>query len=155
MPEHYPTIDDLPVFNWWRIHEEGDCRWLLINKDLPKGRRGRSARTVLSAVFKKMCSEFVKRFGLGNDFMRQLEKQKQIYLLKIERHVTGDKSIETLIKIKQIQLDLMKGSQPSMGFYEIKGILEQHLGFCIDAKRVSVAEFYSYFKIISSRGRQR
>lgn len=109
----------------------------------------------LGAVFKAIYDQFITRFGFSEAFLDQINKRKQIALLKIDRMVSGDKSIRTLINIAEQELKAMSRQTSEAGFYEMKGSLEQQLGFAIDPRRTSVAEFYSYFKLIDKHGRKR
>ncbi|MBU3681639.1 MAG: hypothetical protein FGM16_06845 [Flavobacterium sp.] len=95
---------------------------------------------------------YIERFGLSEDYTKLIEKKKEIAALKVERMVTGQKSLNTFIKIAELELEaLQKGDRKDeIDFYESKAQVEKQLGFVLDPKKITVAEFYSYIKVIKS-----
>lgn len=141
----YRSIDDLPVYNWFKVNTTHDFRYLL----LPEVRLKLSIdhKIVLLKRWEKIWNQYIKVFGFGEQFLRVLEKKREIALLRIEKAETGDGTIETLIDIAEIELQRIESvKQQQKDFYEIKALLDRSLGFSVDIKKVSVMEFYSYFK---------
>jgi hypothetical protein len=84
-----------------------------------------------------------------------MELRKQIGILKVDRWLTGDKSLMTMIRVLEAELQAKITQTMEIEFFEMKAQLEIQLGFTVDPARVSVAEFYSYFKTLDKHGRQR
>lgn len=93
---------------------------------------------------------YISRFGLSEDYLKLIEKKKEIAGLKVERMISGQKSLNTFIKIAEIELEsLQKGDRKDeVDFYESKAQVEKQIGFVLDPKKITVAEFYSYIKVI-------
>lgn len=147
----YTGIDQLPIYNWWKLHETGDVTYLLKERT-PAGATHTAA---LSIIWKSVYNEYIKLFGFGEVFMDIINKQKQIALLKVEMIVTGDRSIQTFIDLSNLELEQLRGSiKENSNFYEYKGQLEKFLGFKVDIMQTSVSEFYSYVKLAEKAPRR-
>lgn len=105
----------------------------------------------LSELWKKIYDQYFEKFGLGENFISILEKKKEIAMMKCDRWLSGDKSMETFIKVAEIELEEMQ-SLSSGDFLETKAFIEKTLSFQIDMKHTSVSEFYTYFKIAIENG---
>ncbi len=142
---YYNHIDELPVYNWWRIHQTNDYSFLL----LKPGSYG--SQYLMSVLWKKLYDQYFEKFGLGENFIATLEKKKEIALLKCERWITSDKSLETFIKVAEVELEEMQ-SLNAGDFLETKAYIEKVLNFQINMKQTSVSEFYTYLKTAIEHG---
>lgn len=147
----YEGIDFLPVFNWWRVHESNDVTWILKKKKLLSEKNTKK----VEKIWREIYAEFIDRFGFSESFAEIIQKKKAIALLQIDKVLTGDKSIQTLINIEQIQLDKMLGDNIKSDFLSIKTSIERSLRFHLDMQKVSVAEFYSYIQVIKTSSRRK
>ena len=94
-------------------------------------------------------TQFIERFGFSESFIKALEKEKELVLLQARMAITEDRSLSAFIKICQIEIEALRAETNSRSdFYEIKGVLEHEMGFQIDIKKISVAEYYTYFKAL-------
>jgi len=66
---------------------------------------------------------------------------------------TGNKTLNTEIKIEEEELNaLMKANDQGEGdFFEVKALIEQSRGVAIDHYKVTVAEFFTYVKLMKKR----
>lgn len=145
----FRDIDEMPIYNWNKIHETGDLKYLI--KDGFKA-ESYEIRFLLKR-WKKLYEQYVNRFGFSDDFLSILELEKNIALLKIEKAERGDENIQTFIEIDEIKLQKKKSelSNVKSDFYDIKAAIESNLGFHIDPKKCTVVEFYSYLKNIKKK----
>lgn len=145
----YKSIDEMPIYNWNKIHETGDLRYMLHEKKTIEPYEFR----FLLKRWKKIYEEYVSRFGLSEDFLSILELEKNIALLKIEKAERGDENMQTFIEIDEIKLQKKRAelSGVQSDFYDIKAAIESNLGFHIDPKKCTVVEFYSYLKNIKKK----
>lgn len=147
----YTGIDTMPVYNWMQLNENFDIKFILkkplwINK---------INKLSLALIWKDVYYQYIDKFGFTDEFIYLLEKKREIALKKIDLIVTGDKSINTLIKIDEIELEkMLEGSKGKTSFMEIKIHIEKFFGFHLDLKNVTVSEFYSYLEVIRKHGRQ-
>lgn len=146
------SIDTLPIFNWWKIHQNGELGYLFLKVDTPnpKGLK----MLAMQKLWERVYAEYITRFGVGEGFVRMLNKKKEIAALKVEKMLSGDMSIQTLIDVCVFELDrMMKEMGDKSDFYESKAQMERMLGFTLDPRRVSVAEFYSYISTLKKAPR--
>jgi len=130
----------MPIFNWFKWHDEKKIEFI-----------SRSRHTgLLGGYFAdKLFEQFIERFGFSESFIDALEKQKELILLKARHAVTDDDSIKTFIKICELEIEKMNTIiNDKADFYEIKGILEHEIGIHLNIKKVSVSEYYTYFKTL-------
>lgn len=106
----------------------------------------------MSNLWRKLYDQYFEKFGLGENFISILEKKKEIAMMKCERWLTGDKSMETMIKVTEIELEELQSINGG-DFLETKAYIEKTLNFQINMKLTSVSEFYSYLKIAIASGR--
>lgn len=148
--KHYNSIDDLPIYNWNKVHETGELKHLLHD---PSRKLKAPELNQLPALWRKIYDEYIERFGIGDTTLSMLEKEKRIAELQIEKIQTGDENIQTFIEIEEISLNRKKieAEQMSVDFYETKANIEKCLGFMINAKICTVIEFYNYIKSIENK----
>lgn len=141
LPNHYESIDALPIYNWWKVHEMGSFEYLLINRQELTDKQQRR----FADVWKVLYNQYITRFGYTDQFLETMQKKKEIALLKVDLITSGDKSLKVFIQIAEKELEEMTGED--VDFYTGKSMLEKSLGFYIDIHRVSVAEYYSHFQV--------
>ncbi len=144
---YYTDIEEMPVFNWFKIHGSGDVSFMLIKKK----KITEKETAFLFDKFKDVYDGYIKLFGFNEAFLEVLEKKRGIALKMIKKAETGDKSINTLIKIEQLELERMQAQAPATSnFYEIKAFVEKKVGFQINIRQMSVAEFYTTLNSIKN-----
>lgn len=145
----YNSIEELPVFNWWKVNETNDVSFLLIKRK----RISDLEKDTLVKVFRKLLDEYMTRFGLTESFLTILDKKKEVALMIVDRWVKNDKSLQIFIDIAKIELSwLLDEFSGQQDFYEFKSRVETMLGFAIDIKKTTVIEFYSYVKMLKQYG---
>lgn len=148
--KHYSSIDDLPIYNWNKIHETGELKYLLHDYS----RKITTAQlNQLPEIWRMIYDEYIQRFGIGETSMAILDRERRIAELQIERIETGDENIQTFIEIETVALDRKKAETEylKVDFYETKAYIEKHLGFMINPKICTVVEFYNYIKTLENR----
>ena len=145
----FRDIDEMPIYNWNKIHETGNLEHLL--KDGCKA--DKYEKMALLRRWKKMYEQFVSRFGFSDEFLSIIELEKNIALLKIEKAERGDENIQTFIEIDEIKLQKKKSELNGVksDFFDIKAGVESSLGFHIDPKKCTVVKFYSYIKTLKKK----
>jgi transcriptional regulator CtsR len=139
---YYKSIEDLPVYNWWKIHEENDFKWLLSN---PNKKVNRYA----DKIFKSIKSQFVDEFGIDKRYAKYLDALVKKTLLEIKMVKTKDKSSKIFIDLLETEIiDFLtedeKKSVSDKGF----SIVSKYVGGSIKIKEITVWEFYHHIKAI-------
>lgn len=143
----FRSIDTLPIFNWWKIHQTGNFSYLLLDSNAPAPRGPR--RQALSNLWDRIYDEYIERFGFAEAFMRILNKRKEITNLRNEKMQTDDMSVQTFIDVGTEELErLIAEATGKTDFYESKADMERILGFVLNPRVVTVAEFNSYISSI-------
>ena len=81
-----------------------------------------------------------------------IEKQNEILVLKIDKVLTEDRTLQFFIDMKELELqDLMEVKQS--GVNKSKVLIEKYLGFRLNEKEVSTKEYYEYLEALKENGR--
>lgn len=146
----YESIEDLPIWNWNKIHEKSDFTYLRVNRI--NGKVLKEHYHTLKKAWDKVYDEYINQFGFSEELLNQHQKIKEIALYKAQKIETGDQSLNTMIEIAEKELVGMRSAQNKGGdFWQSKATIEELLGFQIDAKKTSVVEFYSYVRNLKNR----
>lgn len=141
----YQSIDDIPVYNWFKINETNDLRWMLIDRDR-KWHSG-AAKNAWEMVY----SEYIEAFGINENYLKLLEKQKELLLMNAEKAVDGDKwdpFNQNRMDMLRIDIKQLSTGKERPRTNEMKVHLEKHLGFKINEKETTVKEYYTYLEVM-------
>lgn len=143
------SIDEMPIFNWFRLHKTNDLRFMF-----KKERKGYDKKMKLELVigFMVIRDEYIDRFGLSKELKQILMLEADIQALKIKLFLTKDRIHNTFIRAKQFQLeslkkDIAKGEDPML----TKSRVEKFMGFRLNEKEVTVSEYYTYIELIKQQ----
>ena len=139
LSKYYDDIEDLPVWNWWKIHEEGEFKYLLKKGKLDEGAK---------RAFDKLQSQFIEVFGIDENYAEYLRKKIEIELLKIKVAKTGDRSYEFMIDIIEAEMKGLNKEDKQGTFRQGAIAIEKYMGFKMDLKKISTFEYYSYVQAI-------
>jgi len=135
---YYKSIEDLPIWNWWKIHEERDFKYLLCEKKRLTGHA--------EDVFDKLYSDFIRTFGISDSYKKYLDKITEIGIAEIDMTLTGDLSMETFIDIMRVELKDITDVSGGGTYMDTAIAVEKNMGFKLNVKEISVFEYYSYIK---------
>lgn len=138
----YESIDEMPIYNWFNAHETGDLKYVFLPgvKDFSK-----KARIHAAECFRKMRDQFIDLFGVGDNQKLIYMLRRDIAVLKIDMHLTGNRSIEVFINAKEHEINMLSKEQPKTGnWLETKTHIEKFMGFRMNPKEVTVSEYYSH-----------
>lgn len=141
----YNSIEEMPVYNWFKCIDLKDYSYCAIDKinvDLEKCKE----------AFSNLYNEFLDTFGINESLKQVIELQNEITILKIDKVLTENNSLQTFIELKQIELDeLINVKAEKTKTYKVE--IEKFLGFRINEKEVSVKEYYEYLEALKENGR--
>lgn len=138
------------MYNWEKVHK-GEYSFVL-HSPVPLNRWQKS---YCVKVWEKIYESYISRFGFSENYLHVLRKKKQIAKLQVKKILSGDRTIEPLIAIHQLELKKMQMQSGEVDFYEATADLVRKMGVPIDVHRTTVAEYFSYVKSVnrSSHGR--
>ena len=132
--KYYSSIENLPVWNWFRINETNDLNYLVIS--------GVATQAKLVELWDKIYCEFIDTFGISPQFRNILQLQKDITVLKINNAIGDGRSENVFIKIKQEELNKLISNTNANNINDLNTHLKRFLGYNINQKEVSVKEYY-------------
>lgn len=141
----------MPMYNWEKVHK-GEYNFVL-HSPVPLNRWQKS---YCVKVWEKIYESYISRFGFSENYLHVLRKKKQIAKLQVKKILSGDRTIEPLIAVAKLELEKMQKDTGGMDFFEATASLSKALGFPINPKQTTVAEYFSYVKSVSksSHGRR-
>lgn len=148
MPEHYTSIDYMPMLNWDKIHKTMDMSFLLVKPV----KINDAQRSEFIKVWEAMYNEFVTVFGFSEQVKDVAELELKIAKLTVKKIITKDESLQNIIRSHKKQLELMKEKRMEGDVYQAKQAIEKHFGMRIPMAEVSVREFYSYLNNMKANG---
>lgn len=143
---YYQSVEDLPVWNWWKIHETKDLKYLL--------KQDKKVTVHANGIFDKIYSEFISIFGVGENYKRYLEKLIEIDIAETDKILNNDPSLDTFIDIMKIELDEIKSSTEGGSYMDTAITVEKNMGFKLNTKEISVFEYYSYIKSLEKQSKK-
>jgi hypothetical protein len=142
---YYQSIKEMPIQNWWDVHEDKDLKHLLKQK--------KKLTNHAAIVFDKLYSEFISIFGISDNYRKYLEKISEIEIAEIDMVLTKDSSLETFIDIMKIELEEIKSNSEGGSYIDTKIVVEKNMGFRLNPKETTVFEYYSYIKALEKNGK--
>lgn len=135
----------MPLINWINLND---------NKDITQlSRTGKVCRYVNSA-YERIEDSFIDTFGAGSDFMYTRSREIEIELMLNKQIQTGDYSTQLFIDLIQDEID-KKNAKKTEGKKLITLIpwVEFEMGIAIDAKKITVFEFYNKVNFILEKNK--
>lgn len=133
----YQTIDDLPIYNWLKIAETNNFKWLVI--------RGKYTKEELEWIYELLMEEFIKTFGVSKQFKKLFNQKKKIAQLEAKYAITRKEHLKFKLKIEKEKLkDLDPVKVEKENFFNVIKEVEKHTKRTLDEKSISVRKFYTY-----------
>lgn len=134
--KYYIDIDSLPIFNWQRIMK-GEIEYSRI--DISKGNEKEDIKNV-----DLIKDDYYKAFGLGSEYLRLIELQKELAENQINWIISNDEFIRNAINRLELEIkELLERPEEKGNMGESIVSLSKWVGYRIDVKKVSVREFYN------------
>jgi hypothetical protein len=147
--EWYSSIEDLPVWNFKKVQQTGDYRYLLKLDDYGCMPGAKHIRVELNALWDTLIEQFIGRFDLPQLEKRILNKRLQVNHLVLDYIIEENKGLLTQIKLRQRELQhlLHQRSAEDQDLDTQAALLESHFGVTINLKQMSVKRFYTYIEL--------
>lgn len=140
----YKSIEDMPIYNWFKVNSTGDLRFCLVKH------KSKYDKNLAQKSFDTLYSEYIDFFGLGETYTKVLELKARIMDLKLEMKINNDTFIENFINMAEIDLKELQLQTNKTNTNEVKVYLEKYLGFRLNEKEVSVKEYYTYLNVMAN-----
>lgn len=145
-PDLYDDLEVLPVWNWNRVHETGDLKYLLLDErqEVPASAH---------RVWLKLNQQYMNLFGITKKYKDYLRLKKEIALLEMDAFLKNNKTLNLFADVKREKMRELFEAGDNVTFTESVGAVERYMGFQVDVRTTSVAKFYTYLKMIKGNGR--
>ena len=143
----YSSIDDLPMYNWKKIHDTNELKWLFVTKQEVENNELLERRWAL------IYDEYLNEFGLSDEYKEILKVKRKIANLQADYIIKGDRVILNFINIEKNALEsLYDTSKKGSSFRDSLVHLEKMQGIKINTKQITVADYYNYLRSIKNNG---
>lgn len=156
--KYFESLDDLPIYNFWKIRETGDLVYLFQDwksDEAEAASKRRVWRSVLVDLWRKMDAEFIENFAMTDEFFNRLLIEKKIINLQLEYMISKSSVVRARLKGEQQKLELNYHNEESkpVKLHEFIAGLEKYIGFQIDEKKISTNKVYSYVNQMKEQSR--
>jgi len=138
----YTTIDEFPVYNWFKCIENKEYKYTLIDVNKYTDKQ----KNKCEDAFNTLYCEFIDTFGISRELGDIVAIQKQILVLEIDIAL-GKKSAKTFLNIKKLELEeKLNVEKPKTNTHKVA--IEKYLGFRLNLKETTVTEYYNYLEAL-------
>jgi len=143
----YNSIDDLPLWNFKKISETKDLKYLL------KDENANAKPDEFEKAWSRISEELNQVNGVSDQVQKWVLLRSDLERLYIDYILSKDQSIITEINIKKRQLERMEKQFESEGgnFDEQIASVELFFKFHIDEKNTTVKRFFNYIKLMKKQ----
>lgn len=141
----YNSIDELPIYYWFKIQDTGNLSFLFRFSEITvhSKRPSKGMEIILSKLWRKLNDEFISKFNFPDTLIKLQRLRVEISLLHLDLLATGNKTINTFIKIKEAEMENYSKHLPKgMTLAQCILMLNKH-NYRINEFRTSVTMFYS------------
>jgi hypothetical protein len=143
--EYFNSIEELPIWNWWKISETGNLIYLHKDNNYEKEDYN------LVELWNELQDEYLNEFGITEEFRQVLSLKKKWINRKSEFLITGDRFILNDIDIIESDIKETMTSKVTVNKDDTVIMLEEKLSFPLDPKKMSVKKYYSYINYYSKK----
>lgn len=137
--EYYKNLDELPVFNWFKLQETNDLAFLL----LKKRKCSKTEISRLENVVRQLTDEYIDTFGISDEFRNILELKRDLLVKKIDLLLTGKRINKTFIAVLEDKLKAALNTKYKSDTASVSVYVSKYMGYQVNMKTISVKEFYS------------
>lgn len=137
---YYHSIEELPIFYWWKISETGDLKYLFID-----GKIDVSLAPEIIETFDKMQDEYFSRYGIDEDFKKVLKLKKEWIKHRTNWILKKDRRSEMYSEMARIDInDLLNASVSKVKKEDTIIMLEEKLSRELDTRKLTTVKYYDY-----------
>jgi hypothetical protein len=143
----YSSIDDLPMYNWKKIHDTDDLKWLFTDKVEIEN------TFELETLWSSIYNEYLSEFGLSDDYKEISKIKRRIGMLQADYILKEERLILNHINMEKKALESMyDNTTKGSSFRDSLVHLEKMQGIKINTKTITVADYYNYLRSIKNNG---
>ena len=144
--DYYKDIDELPMWNWNKVHDTGNYVYLYKESDYKKEVKEEWAVKVWDEIY----DQYLDYFGIGEKYIEYMRKRITIGKLIADQIVTENRTLNTHIRARKRELEDFKKENMKGDFTQTHAAVVKHMGQRVNLKETTVKEFYSYVKLMTN-----
>ena len=152
MVKIYSDIEQLPLFNYVQIIQNLDYKYLLF--DIETKITAEIADKIQES-WDIINTQIIDYMGVPEQMQELLRLKKSIALLRVEKIKTDNNSLESIIEIKEKELQNYYENNNKTDIYEDITAVEMTLKMQIDLQKTSLKRYLSYIKLLQKNGRRK
>lgn len=133
------SIEEMPIWNWNKICEEGDLKFLF------KNYKDQKVDKVCVSIWEELQQQHMDEFGIDDQLLVRLKTMRKVINLNLKFYETRDRSLLNFINIENTRIEGMTSGIKSR-FYKVLDYVSSYKGFQIDPKKFTVIEWYHALK---------
>jgi len=144
---YYTSLEDLPIWNWWKYKKSGDVSYFKIDASKP-------CAFDLKSLVVKFEQEYLDIFGAPDQATMLLDLLKKKIKHQAD-YISGKKYVINYIKKIDFQLEMMNKSEGGSGqsLEQITVILTKFMGVKVNPKETTVIEFQEMLKLLEQNNK--
>lgn len=145
---YHVSIETLPLWNWWKLQETNNYKYLSEDKDLINDYSKESAE-----IYENIFNEYIEIGGLGEEYLELLELKKKWINKRSQWILTGDKSVKMESKFLQVDIDDQENRLNKVSGVTKENalaVISEYVGH-ISEKEITVKQFYNYINYYKSK----
>lgn len=152
MVKLYTNIEQLPLFNYVQIVQNLDYKYLLYDTET---NITAEIADKIQESWENINTQIIDYMGVPEQMQELLRLKKSIALLRVQKIKNDDNSLESIIEIKEKELQNYYENNNKTDIYEDITAVEMTLKMQIDLQKTSLKRYLSYIKILQKNGRRK
>jgi hypothetical protein len=145
---YYVSIDTLPLYNWVKVTEEGDLRYVC--KDIDK-----AVPELCEEAWATVYDDYINQYGLSKLYKRLLEVKRKKAILECDFVITKDRFKLTLIGIEERKIEQMLNNKgEGVSINKALVYLSKWLGYRLDPREVTTLEYFNILDLYGKENKQ-
>jgi hypothetical protein len=146
--KYFRTIEDLPIWNFEKVSETGDIRYILKLEDYFELPEEGFDPDALVDVFIKVSDDLFDNFGVDDKAITKMIEEKDLLILKL-RWLSGERTMKAIFNIKNKIVEERESQKgpTKQSFNERIVMLESYFKKDFDVYKMSVSKFYTYLNL--------
>ena len=145
----YDSIENIPMWNYWKIEETSDLKYLAIGKNYDKQFFYHNLKA--ADAWTKVNGSYLDVFGVSDHYKDILMLKRDIALNEYAWERNREPIARVYAREAKKELEaIQKGDNTRADMNEQIFIIEKEMGFEVDPKVMTIKRFYSYIKGINN-----
>lgn len=147
----YRHIDKLPIYNWIKIHEEQNTKYVYITDEFDGLEETEKSQRAYSVLYE----QFFNSFAITERLVEYLNAKKRMYIKLANAYINDDKSLLNFVQIEKRQIeDKYERGDTNIDYSTVLSELEFELKVQIDPHKMSVKSFFTHLKNLEARNKK-